>query len=151
MITLVQLYQYSHVCENVITSATLLGKDISTIACSARSAVWLTTIHTGKNYQKVLTHTTVKSTSAVSLISALKYMHIPFDITSISHENKRIHIIYSSYLGFTFMLETKHKSLISKEKGSFTSLEVKNFSTYFSSLMQNQKQNIQEMQPNKQR
>lgn len=76
VITLVQLYRYTHVCENVNTSATFLGKDVSTITFSACNAVWLTTIHTKKNYQKGLNYTTIKSTSAVSLISAVKCTYL---------------------------------------------------------------------------
>lgn len=96
---------------------------------------WLTIIHTRKNYHKWLNYITIKSTSAFSWISAVKCMHIAFDITSISQENKCTHIIYSGDLGFSFILETKHKCLISKEKRSFTPIEMKNFSTYFSSLL----------------
>jgi len=46
-----------------------------------------------------------------------------------------LNVIYLGDPGFHFILETKHKCLISKEKKSFTPVEVKNFSTYFSSLL----------------
>jgi len=53
------------VCENVNMSDTL-GKDVSTITFSACNAVWLTTTHIRKNYQKGTNYTTIKSTSAVA-------------------------------------------------------------------------------------
>lgn len=120
VITLMQLYLHSHVCENVNVSATFLGKGISTTTSSECNTVWLTSIHARKNYQKGLNYTTIKSTSALLRISAVKCRHIPFDITSISHQKKCTHMIYSGDLGFPFILETKHKCLISKEKRSFT-------------------------------
>lgn len=69
-------------------------------------------------------------------------MHKPFDITSISHENKWTDIIYSGDPGFPFISERKYKCLISKEETSFTLVEAKNFSTYFSFLLWNQKRKL---------
>lgn len=81
-------------------------------------------------------------------------MHIPFEIISISHENKCTYILYPGDSGFPSISKTKHKCLLSKKNEEVCSSGSEKFQYLFVFAAKSEEKitvSTQDMLPNKQR